>query len=193
MATSRICSVDDCDKPAKARGWCVAHLRRWSIHGDPLADKPLRTSPGEATKFYREVVLEYGGDGCLVWPHHRNKDGYARLGEGLVHRMACEEVNGPPPSSGYDAAHSCGNGRGGCVNKRHVRWATRLENEADKIKHNTLTYGERNGCAKLTEKDVRAIRELVSVMSHKEIALRYGVSRHHVGRVLSGSRWSHIH
>lgn len=33
MATPRICSVDDCDKPAKARGLCDMHYARWSRHG----------------------------------------------------------------------------------------------------------------------------------------------------------------
>lgn len=36
------CSIDACDKAAVARGWCPAHWWRWSKHGDPLADKPVR-------------------------------------------------------------------------------------------------------------------------------------------------------
>lgn len=29
------CSVDDCEKPVKGRGWCAAHYERWRQHGDP--------------------------------------------------------------------------------------------------------------------------------------------------------------
>lgn len=30
------CKIDWCDKPARTRGWCQAHYRRWQRHGDPL-------------------------------------------------------------------------------------------------------------------------------------------------------------
>jgi hypothetical protein len=32
----RVCSVDDCSTPVKARGWCSTHYSRWRTHGDPL-------------------------------------------------------------------------------------------------------------------------------------------------------------
>lgn len=37
----KVCSVDDCDKTAIARGWCHTHYKRWHIHGNPLiTEKP---------------------------------------------------------------------------------------------------------------------------------------------------------
>jgi hypothetical protein len=30
------CTVDGCDKPHDARGYCRHHLRRWKLYGDPL-------------------------------------------------------------------------------------------------------------------------------------------------------------
>lgn len=36
MATSRLCLIPDCNKPAKSRGWCNAHYERYRLHGDPL-------------------------------------------------------------------------------------------------------------------------------------------------------------
>lgn len=32
----KICSIPECGKPNKARGWCSAHWWRWKTHGDPL-------------------------------------------------------------------------------------------------------------------------------------------------------------
>lgn len=30
------CTVDGCERPVKARGWCKMHYTRWHVHGDPL-------------------------------------------------------------------------------------------------------------------------------------------------------------
>ena len=30
-----VCSIPGCGKPARARGWCNTHWRRWRRHGDP--------------------------------------------------------------------------------------------------------------------------------------------------------------
>ncbi len=34
--TSKIpCTVEDCDKPSRTRGWCSMHYNRWIRNGDP--------------------------------------------------------------------------------------------------------------------------------------------------------------
>lgn len=33
----RVCSVEACEKPHVARGWCSAHWTRWKRHGSPTA------------------------------------------------------------------------------------------------------------------------------------------------------------
>lgn len=50
--TNRICSVEGCCKPARKRGWCSMHYRRWLVHGDvnyvmPMAERqyPNRKRP----------------------------------------------------------------------------------------------------------------------------------------------------
>lgn len=37
MATSRLCSIPDCGKPHRCKGYCVAHYQRFRLYGDPLA------------------------------------------------------------------------------------------------------------------------------------------------------------
>ncbi|MCZ7568835.1 MAG: hypothetical protein M5U01_09640 [Ardenticatenaceae bacterium] len=34
------CTVDGCDRPHKARGYCDTHYARWRTHGDPLREPP---------------------------------------------------------------------------------------------------------------------------------------------------------
>lgn len=36
------CSVLDCEKKHLANGFCAGHNRRFKLHGDPQADKPLK-------------------------------------------------------------------------------------------------------------------------------------------------------
>jgi len=199
MATPRICSIDECDKPAKSYGWCNSHYERWRKHGDPTHGRTghrLGTAPGETLHFYESTVLNYTGEPCLIWPYARNEQGYAVWNSGpqfakagaVVSRQVCWAVNGPPPTMAHQAAHSCGKGHDGCVAKSHLSWKNRVENDADKILHGTTNRGERCGSAKLTEADVRAIRAASG--HHKDIAKQHGVGRTMVTLIRSRKRWA---
>lgn len=43
------CSLDECDRPRRSRGWCNAHYLRYRAYGDPTAGNPLKwqKSPGD--------------------------------------------------------------------------------------------------------------------------------------------------
>lgn len=186
MATLRLCSIPDCGKPVKARGYCNAHYLRAKRHGDPLRGG---TANGEPQRFFQNVVLPYDGNECLTWPFG-TAGGYGRLGNANVSRLVCELANGAPPSSNYDAAHSCGNGHLGCVTKRHMSWKTRKENMADKITHGTHNRGERQYRAKLTEDKARQILALKGIMKQADIASLMGVRQDQISRIQSGKRWA---
>lgn len=47
------CSVSDCDKLAKTKGWCTMHYSRWYKNGDPLVSQRMRNK-GQTCK----------GEGC---------------------------------------------------------------------------------------------------------------------------------
>jgi len=189
-----VCAVDGCDRPQKNRGWCSAHYQRWWKHGDPLIQK--KPTNGEAARFYREVVLSFAGDDCLIWPYARDQNGYAKLaGVGdtqYVSRLACTEINGPPPTTKHEAAHNCGKGASGCVNPHHLSWKTHEANQRDRLAHGTHNRGEQHPLSKLTERDVRAIKSLPKDMRRSDIAAKYGVSRRAIGMVIEGRTWSHV-
>jgi hypothetical protein len=183
------CSINGCGIQAKARGWCSAHYHRWQRHGDPLGGG---TSDGEPERYFREVVLQYEGEGCLVWPYARSAGGYGLLGGKVASRILCEEVNGSPPSPLHHAAHNCGNGAGGCVTQNHIAWKTKTENEADKRLHGTDPRGERNGSAKLNADAVAAIRALQGKKTIRALAKDFGVGTATICRVQSREGWSHV-
>jgi hypothetical protein len=53
------CTVEGCGRLARARGWCLAHYKRWQKHGDVRADVPLRGAAGtqHVNKGYRIVCV----------------------------------------------------------------------------------------------------------------------------------------
>lgn len=128
MAAPRICSVDGCDKPAKTRGWCNGHYRKWTRHGFP---EGVKASHGEPLKFLLAAVSS-DTDECIDWTFSRLWGRYGVMryeGEDIaVHRLACSLAHGEPPTADSVAAHSCNRGPEGCINPRHLRWATQQEN-----------------------------------------------------------------
>ncbi len=188
MADSRICSVPNCGKVHRAKGFCSPHYSRWKAHGDPLCGG---TSLGEAASFLESVVMAFQGDECLIWPYSKSSGGYGFIKYGgkmrRVHRIVCEREQGPAPTSIHQAAHLCGNGHLGCVNRRHLAWKTPVENVADKMTHGTLRRGENHGRAKLTDAQVMEIRD--SVLSVPQLAKGYGVAKSTISNIKARRAW----
>lgn len=192
------CAVAGCPNPAYVRrtGYCSRHNAHFRRHGDPLGGRTF-TPRGEAAAFYREVVLTYDGADCLIWLYSRTKkDGYAEMIlEGrnvLVSRQVCIDTHGPPPTPKHESAHRCGKGHLGCVNRHHLRWATPVENSADKRIHGTILAGESLPASKLTEADVIYIRSLPKKYDRQKEADRLSVSTHSVSQARIGATWRHV-
>ncbi|AZO39696.1 hypothetical protein EJ076_35005 [Mesorhizobium sp. M7D.F.Ca.US.005.01.1.1] len=187
------CSVAGCDKLEKAKGLCSVHYDKLRRHGNPLLGGRVGIAPGTAELYFREVVLAYEGDECLIWPYLRVKNGYGYFRYGgrqqIVSRLVCQEQNGPPPTPKHEAAHSCGNGHLACVTKRHLSWKTRTENQADRLIHGTSNRGERSGSAKLSEGQVREIRAMRGQMLQRDIGKLFGVGSRTICNIQAGRIW----
>ena len=196
MATKPICKIDGCGKAVSSRGWCEMHYTRWKRHGDPLAN--FKTVKGEPRRFFREIVLTYKGDECLIWPYGRDGDGYARLydpaygNQKIVARLVCEEIHGPQPLDRPMARHICGMGHKGCVAPSHLVWATAKENSLDRLRHGTDCRGERSPNAKLEEADVRSIITLKGIEPGRSLARRFGVTPSLISRIHRRKAWAHL-
>ena len=120
------CSVEDCEKPTRTRGWCNRHYQRWLKHGDPLATLAYRDGP-EAAFLARTEPLVWSS--CIIWTGGTNRYGYGQLRvngrQTFAHRYAWERVNGPIPD-GLMIDHRCF--ERSCVNVEHLRIATRYQN-----------------------------------------------------------------
>lgn len=186
--TSDFCSLDGCNKPVYAFSLCSAHYTRNRRHGSPYGG---RTAYGE-THAFLESLFDQAIDECITWPYAKDRKGYGVItidgANRIVSRIVCERLYGPPPSDSHQAAHSCGHGHLGCVNPRHLRWATVSENMNDKVLHGTSNRGEANANSKLTVKDVRFIRSCRDV-SQRDLAKRFGVHFTTINDIIRRKKW----
>lgn len=169
---------------------CYMHNRRVTVHGDPNY-VPAGTQFGEAQRFLNAAILS-DTDDCILWPFAKNMNGYGAITvDGKTqrpHRIVCQEVHGPGPYK-HEVAHNCGNRL--CINPRHLRWATREDNQADRAIHGTSNRGERQWANKLKPEQVVQIRKLLTsgATTQREIARMYGISRESVSGIKRGLTW----
>lgn len=122
----RTCSIDGCERPHEARGWCNRHYEKWRAHGDPLA---IRRGEGSADhRFWKRVEIQ--PNGCWYWIGAANTQGYGRFWDGykrwLAHRWAYEQKYGPVPDGLHLDHFKCDTPK--CCNPEHVRPVTPREN-----------------------------------------------------------------
>ena len=132
----------------------------------------------------------YQGDGCLTWPFCTLPSGYGQLGhEGenyYAHRMMCTLVKGEPPTPEHEAAHSCGRGKFGCVDPRHLDWKTISENSLDCRAHGTHYRNPNGNKGRLTDDQVAGIRALKGKKTQAAIAAQFGISEPTVRDIFLG-------
>ena len=90
--------------------------------------------------------------------------------------------------------HRCDNPR--CVNPAHLFLGTVADNNKDKEAKGRggQTKGEKHGRSKLTETDVREIRIKYANggITHRQLALEYGISQQAITKIIRRRTWSHI-
>ncbi len=94
---------------------------------------------------------------------------------------------GAPPTELHEVAHHDGDPSNNAVT--NLRWATRAENHADKLRHGTHNRGERHPLSKVTDAQVAAMR--ASTRSAKHLAAEHGICPAHAWALKNGKRRSH--
>ena len=142
---------------------------------------------------------------CIETTQGRHRQGYGQAiwkksegGNGKTwkaHRRAWVEANGPIPD-GLCVLHKCDNPP--CINVEHLFLGTQLDNIADRhakgrTSRNTGNKGETNSQAKLTEQQVRDIRNQYAEGDQlRTIARRYGVHDATIKLIVQRKNWAHV-
>lgn len=105
----------------------------------------------------------------------------------LVHRLVLESFVGPCPD-GMQACHNNGDPKDNRA--ENLRWDTPSNNQADRHSHGTAAVGIRNPRAKLTEADIRNIRQ--SSLTAVELSRQYPCNASNISQIRRGITWQHV-
>ena len=150
--------------------------------------------------FWARVDKSGGDDACWNWTGGLyNKNGYGRVkhnGKSMgTHVLALTLFAGAKPIDRPYACHNCKQNRK-CCNPKHLRWDTHDGNMRDRDKDGTTAKqkGELHGCAKLTELQVKEIREKYAPRkySQQKLSEEYGVTKSLICLILKRKLWTHI-
>ena len=135
---------------------------------------------------------------CLEWSGYCNQHGYGEIaarvnGTRRVHRLSYELFHGVLPKE-LSACHHCDNPP--CFRPIHLFAGTTIDNMRDAASKNRLRpcRGEASVRAKLTDEQVRHIRELGAEgsLSDAKLAAMFGVGHTTISDVILRHRWRHI-
>ncbi len=155
---------------------------------DPRRHKTIRQ------KFSSSFVVD-PVTGC--WNSRKlDTKGYGQIGSGnrgrklLAHRISWQIFKNELLAPNVCVCHHCDNNA--CVNPDHLFTGTQLDNIRDQVSKNRQAKGTRNGRSKLTEEDVRKIREYGFTKSERKIAKEFGVTKGAIYPIRHKINWKHI-
>lgn len=127
-------------------------------------------------------------NGCWEWNGVKNSAGYGMVwlnGKSTrAHRIVLSKKLNRELQPHEITRHLCHNPP--CCNPEHLAVGTTQDNVNDKILAGRQAKGEKNGASKLTDEQVKEIRELNGKMSLRDIGKLYGIHYVHVSRIQSG-------
>lgn len=156
-----------------------------------LFQRPIPYAPEYEVDIFGNIFL-HGN----LQPSAILSDGYfyakIRTKPKVLHRLVLLAFVGDPPSPDYEGCHRDGNRLNNCLT--NLRWGTKEDNTADKIRHGTNKKKIGSGKTKLNRKQILLIRKMgqTKKCTHQEIASKFQVSRPNISAILSGKRWENI-
>lgn len=172
----------DCSTAISYRLICGFTRYRVGDDGSVWSIARYRSGRGD---WYKMVPQDCRGY-ARVQLHHGGK-----VFDRKVHHLVLEAFIGPRPP-GMQSCHSPDpNRRNNSLN--NLRWDTPQANSDDQIIDGTRLRGSEASGAKLDEKDIPVIRQLLGKgISRKEIGREFGVSCVAIGDIARRKSWSHV-
>lgn len=158
-------------------------------------------------KFWRRVEMNQSPEICWEWKGSKYKNtGYGQISHAhknlKSHRLSYELHKDKIPE-GMLVFHTCDNQS--CVNPNHLFLGSWKDNVQDMIKKGRRrdSRGEKNGLTKLTDQQVREIREkyklnkitgryLRKEYSNFKLAKEYGITQSIISEIINYKRWKHV-
>lgn len=121
---------------------------------------------------------------------YSSRSGKARYLTRYVHVLVLKAFVGDPPLR-YQCRHL-----NGCSSDNrliNLKWGTVRENHEDRRRHGTMPVGEKHTNSKLKRFQVLEIRAMAKRnLPYSEIALKYGVGKGAVGKIVRRETWKHV-
>lgn len=131
---------------------------------------------------------------CWEWTGSKHEFGYGQMyvdGKTILTHRFSYSINIGVIGDTLCVLHKCHNPS--CVNPAHLYLGTTQDNTRDMVTAKRQARGERNGNAKLTEKQVVEIINLLKAgKSQRKIAKLFLVSQHAISEISTGGHWKHI-
>lgn len=146
-------------------------------------------------RFWANVNILPTPSGCMEWSGRKNYKGYGIMKVNSksvqAHRFSWELHNLSEIPVGLCVCHRCDNRV--CINPSHLFLGTVQENNADRDQKGRKALGEVNGKSKLTEEEVKKIKQLFSEgISDSEVARRYNVWHSTIRAIRVGITWVNV-
>ncbi|MET9818340.1 helix-turn-helix domain-containing protein [Streptomyces sp. NPDC006355] len=180
-----------CTGAHRANGMCWTHLKRVQKHGDPLHVTPR----SRAVEDLLHQAARATTDACIYLTRASGRPRVLQDGKAVQASRAVWIIANGDPGEAH-VLHTCngGSGASGCINIRHLRLGTHEENVRDMVEADRHARGERQGNHKLTEEQVREIRQRYATgrVSQRALATEFGVDTMTVNHVVRRLTWKHV-
>lgn len=159
---------------------------------------PVELPQKHLDRFWSKVDIR-GAEDCWEWRGLVLMSGYGAFSVGpekLVASRLALSLHIKDPLSGKFACHHCDNPL--CCNPTHLFAGSNKDNMMDASQKGRTNRwkgarrGERNPSSKLTENDVRNIREAIKTRTHAAVAAEFGVCLSLISHIKTGYLWAHV-
>lgn len=170
-------------------------MRNWKLKETQISAEQWRVVPGYPAYEISDQGRVRRIGGKILKPDVNSRSGHhsyrLRIGSEKTKKQVGNIVLlafvGPPPTPKHECCHDNGDPSVNTVG--NLYWGTKVQNQADRIRHRTSNDGERNPQVKVTAAQVAEIKRLRTDYTLHKIGSMFGISYAQVWRICQGHSW----